>query len=62
MNIYYVQNGIRGEIATDFQGVSSARKSGISGGTYKGREYLNLLNHGEHMEPLNFICRPLPRV
>ena len=49
MNIDYMQNGIRGETTANFQDVSSARMSGIPGGTYKGGEYLNLLNHIKNM-------------
>ena len=49
MNINYMQNGIGRETTTNFQDVFSLRTSGIPGGTYKGSEYLNLLNHREHM-------------
>ena len=49
MNINYMQNGIGGETTANFQNVSSTRTSGIPGGTAKGSEYLNLLNHIEHM-------------
>ena len=61
MNINYMQNGIGRETTADFQDVSRMRMGGIPGGTYKGSEYLNLLNHREHMLPLDFVCRP-PRV
>ena len=61
MNINYMQNGIRRETTANFQDVFSLRMSGIPGGTYKDGEYLNLLNHKEHMQTHNFICRP-PRV
>ena len=44
-----MQNGIGGEAAANFQNVSSMRMSGIPEGTYQGGEYLNLLNHREHM-------------
>ena len=37
------------ETTANFQDVFSSRMSGIPGGTYKGGEYLNLLNHREHM-------------
>ena len=44
-----MQNGIGRETAANFQDVSSVRMSRIPGGTYQGGEYLNLLNHREHM-------------
>ena len=49
MNINYMQNGIGRETTANFQDVSSMRMSGIPGGTDKGGEHLNLLNHREHM-------------
>ena len=49
MNINYMQNGVRRETTANFQDMFSSRMSGIPGGTYKGSEYLNLLNHREHM-------------
>ena len=49
MNINYIQNGITGEAAENFQNVSSTRTSGIPGGTDQSSESLNLLNHREHM-------------
>ena len=49
MNINYMQNGIGGEAAANFQDVSSVRMGGISGRTYQGGKYLNLLNHRKHM-------------
>ena len=58
MNINYIQNGVGRETTANFQNVSSTRMSVIPGGTYKGGEYLNLLNHREHMWPLDFVCRP----
>ena len=42
-----MQNGIGRE--TTAKDVFSLRTSGIPGGTYKGGEYLNLLNHRECM-------------
>ena len=38
-----MQNNIGRETTANFQDVLSSRTSGISGGTYKGGEYLNLL-------------------
>ena len=58
MNMNYMQNGIRRETAANFQDVSSTKMSGIPGGTYKGNEYLNLINHREHMWTLDFAFRP----
>ena len=49
MNINYMQNGIGREKTTNFKDLFSSRMSGIPGGTYKGSEYLNLVNHREHM-------------
>ena len=46
---YYMQNGVGRETTANFQDVFSARTSGIPSGTYKGSEYLSLLNHREHM-------------
>ena len=44
-----MQNCIRRETTANFQDVFNAGMSRISGGIYKGSEYLNLLNHREHM-------------
>ena len=56
-----MQNGIGEEAATNFQDVFSTRMGGISGRTYQGSEYMNLLNHRVHIWTLNFTLRP-PRV
>ena len=49
MNINYMQNGIGGGAAANFQNVSSIRMSGIPGETDQISESLNLLNRREHM-------------
>ena len=49
-----IHDGIKQRVPESFQNVSSQRKDRIPGGSYQSSKYSYLLNHIEHIWPLNF--------